>query len=401
MNVYTFYTDSHKEIFDLFEEYFYKNSDTKLKLIVSRFEQECPSATHKEHGWSTTMKRKVECILNALQETPENEWFVYTDCDILLFQGWMNVLNSNNSNFDIIIQNDFISLCAGFFFCKSNNKTKQLWQDVYNSVERFGEDQTALNFFLKQSKTLKIAILPESYFTYGLLNKSVWQGTETFEIPSNIKMFHANWTEGTNNKIKLMKLVISLYEYNQITFIIPSINRNTLNRSIDSLINQTDSRWKALVIYDGVEGKNFLDSRITTMTIPKTGHLKSDKWPYHGEAGLVRNIGIKKSNTKWIGFLDDDDSLHRDYVKTLFKKYANYDFVVWRMTTDWGGISPPINSNKIEYSKVGISFCYQNKFNDILFEKNSNGEDFELLQKLQKATSNFVITPEVYYNIRH
>ena len=38
-----------------------------------------------------------------------------------------------------------------------------------------------------------------------------------------------------------------------ITFIIPTVNRPSLKRAIDSLYAQTLSEWKAIIIYDGVE----------------------------------------------------------------------------------------------------------------------------------------------------
>jgi glycosyltransferase involved in cell wall biosynthesis len=40
-----------------------------------------------------------------------------------------------------------------------------------------------------------------------------------------------------------------------ITFVIPSINRETLKRSIDSLMKQSSHNWRAIIIYDGVDGE--------------------------------------------------------------------------------------------------------------------------------------------------
>jgi glycosyltransferase involved in cell wall biosynthesis len=182
-----------------------------------------------------------------------------------------------------------------------------------------------------------------------------------------------------------------------ITFVIPSINRSTLQNSINSLLNQTNPNWKCIVVYDGVVGSSFEDDRISTITIDKTG-VNTNKL---GESGLVRNEGIKLCNTEWIGFLDDDDTIHQDYVKTLNEKYSNYDFVVWRMKNTDGLIIPRLNKNLLVLNNVGISFCYKSKFKDMLFDSNIAGEDFYFVDKLQKITTNFIITPEVYYNIRH
>lgn len=182
-----------------------------------------------------------------------------------------------------------------------------------------------------------------------------------------------------------------------ITFIIPSLNRDTITRTINSLLNQTSDDWKCILIYDGVDGIEFNDSRIKILKIKKTGLVG----PANGQSGLVRNVGIKQVNTEWIGFLDDDDTVHPDYVKTLIEKYQDYDFVVWRMNYFGGKTLPPPNNNDLVFGGVGISFCYKNKFDNLFFDNNRDGEDFDFLSKLKKLTSNWVITPEVYYNVRH
>lgn len=182
-----------------------------------------------------------------------------------------------------------------------------------------------------------------------------------------------------------------------ITFVIPSINRPTIENTIQSLLNQTNPNWECFVLYDGVVGKEFDDPRIKTFNLQKLGR----KGERHGNAGLVRNEGIKMCNTEWIGFLDDDDTIHQDYVKTLFEKYASYDFVVWRMKTPSNKIYPDLNSNEIKINKVGISVSIKNKLNNKFFNNNSDHEDFDFADNLQNETKNFIITPEIYYNIRH
>jgi glycosyltransferase involved in cell wall biosynthesis len=182
-----------------------------------------------------------------------------------------------------------------------------------------------------------------------------------------------------------------------ITFIIPSVNRETLTNSINSILNQTNPNWNVIVIYDGVVGPNFNDERIKTLESHKQGLFG----PNNGQSGLVRNIGIQMAKTEWIGFLDDDDTIHPDYVKTLFEKYLEYDFVVWRMIYFGGKVLPSQNNSNLVFGDVGISFCYKNKFNNLLFDNNRDGEDFDFLMKLKSLSDKWIITPEVYYNVRH
>ena len=182
-----------------------------------------------------------------------------------------------------------------------------------------------------------------------------------------------------------------------ITFIIPSLNRSTITRTVDSLLNQTNPNWNAIILYDGVVGTVFYDERIKTLDIPKTGLVG----PANGQSGLVRNEGIKLCKTEWIGFLDDDDTIDVNYVSTLSEKYLEKDFVVWRMKYQNGHIIPEPNRTDLVFARVGISFCYKNIFKDLLFDNNRDGEDFDFLKKLESLTNNWTITPEVYYNVRH
>lgn len=183
----------------------------------------------------------------------------------------------------------------------------------------------------------------------------------------------------------------------KITFIIPSLNRPTLPNSINSLLNQTDPNWECIIIYDGVDGPDFDDKRIKTIKIEKTGIIGQ----HTGESGLVRNYGIKEVKTSWIGFLDDDDTIHPNYVRDLFTKYSEYDFVIWRMKYSNGRILPPLGNNDLVFGNVGISFCYRNIFGDVLFENNRNGEDLDMIYKIKSLTNNYVLAREVYYNVRH
>ena len=94
-----------------------------------------------------------------------------------------------------------------------------------------------------------------------------------------------------------------------ITFIIPSIARLTLLTTIESLKKQSNPNWNAIVIYDGVDGPTFDDERIKIIKSEKVGL----EGPMNGQSGLVRNIGIKQTETEGIGFLDDDDTIHPEY----------------------------------------------------------------------------------------
>lgn len=179
-----------------------------------------------------------------------------------------------------------------------------------------------------------------------------------------------------------------------ITIIIPTVNRPTLELSVNSLINQTNPNWNALILFDGIKKRNFKDKRIKTLSIPKVGRFGLR----HGNAGLVRNVGISKVKTEWIGFLDDDDTLTPDYVELLLNKYKDYDLVVFRMKWHTGRIIPNPLNNDIVLNDVGISFAYKSKYKNEFI--NSDGEDFDFLDRLKTKVKNYIVAEEVTYSVR-
>ena len=185
-----------------------------------------------------------------------------------------------------------------------------------------------------------------------------------------------------------------------ITFIIPTIGRETLTNSINSLIKQTIQNWNALIIFDGV--KNIFtikDNRIKIIEIEKNG--LSDK---KNCAGLVRNIGIKNTtiNSKWIGFLDDDDTISPNYIDNLIKEEQlnNPEIVIFRMAYENGYILPNKYDKNIIRNKVGISFCLKTSIAKNIYFENNPYEDYMYLKKLEIQKYKIIISEKVMYFVR-
>jgi glycosyltransferase involved in cell wall biosynthesis len=196
-----------------------------------------------------------------------------------------------------------------------------------------------------------------------------------------------------------------------VTFIVPSLNRPTLNNAINSIINQTNPNWKCIVVYDEIDGQKFNDERIITI-IANVNMKKCSCFTNspimiyqkclancndNGRAGYVRNEGIKITDTEWIAFLDDDDSIHPEYVETLLNKYKESDCVIFKMQMPNGKILPTIP--EIAKSNVGISFAYKRNLN-LLFDAKTNAEDYIFLTNILKYTGKITFAEEIYYYVR-
>lgn len=203
-----------------------------------------------------------------------------------------------------------------------------------------------------------------------------------------------------------------------IDFIIPSIARPTLNRTLKSIQEQQflfakDKNWNVFVGFDG----------ITATNIEYNNLIQDDKFNFIffeeklgkvgeygiGNAGMVRNEIIKKVNSpnKWIAFVDDDDTLTSYYIDSLAVELQNtetpFDVCVFRMRYDPGGkkILPPIMNDELVEDKVGISFCVKKDFikkHNIKFV-NDIREDFKYLMDLKNAGASIKVSKYVTYNV--
>lgn len=194
-----------------------------------------------------------------------------------------------------------------------------------------------------------------------------------------------------------------------ISFVIPSIGRETIKYSLMSLLNQSMSNWKCVVGFDGISEGDInksiliLDDRITYVYFPQ----KLGQSAHHGNAGLVRNSIIEKlsDDTEWIGFLDDDDTLSKFYIEILELEKTKYKFdcCVFRMRYDKDNqkVIPPFEINHLQQNYVGISFCVNRKFiekNNIKFT-NDNAEDFKFLKEISDKGGKIHISSHITYNV--
>jgi glycosyltransferase involved in cell wall biosynthesis len=179
-----------------------------------------------------------------------------------------------------------------------------------------------------------------------------------------------------------------------LTFIIPTIGRETLSLTLQSLKNQTITNWKAIVIFDGIEQNiSETDPRITIIKTPiKLGQG-------YNSAGLVRNYGIKFVNTEWVAFVDDDDSITPNYIESFLSElWLDPDVIIFRMTLD-DRVCPSIDSTNFFIKNVGISFAVKTELVSKFIFIPSIEEDFEFLDKVRLKNYKIVLSPYITYTV--
>lgn len=167
------------------------------------------------------------------------------------------------------------------------------------------------------------------------------------------------------------------------TFIIPSVERPTLQRAISSARKQA----------------------------PYLVGVDKD----HIGAGPIRNDLIKQATTEWVSFLDDDDTVTEDYVQRLYeetKKHPEADVVIFReyfiqefMGNEHGDDSYPDHfiwqAPVLHWGQVGIAFSVKRQVAlDHPFLEEVN-EDFHFLERLDQQGYNIHFSKYMVYRARH
>ncbi len=186
-----------------------------------------------------------------------------------------------------------------------------------------------------------------------------------------------------------------------ITFVIPSIGRQTLQNTIESIVSQTVDDWKVVIVMDGVYCPYcWEDERIRIYKIGKAGENVN-------HAGNVRNFGIQQVKTEWIAFLDDDDIIHPKYIETFWNEIdekdnsVGIDIFIFRMKLG-ERIVPSFQQKDIVPFDVGISFLVRKsvleKYN-IKFVPDGM-EDYFFLQQCKEKKCVMFLSKYVMYYVR-
>ena len=187
-----------------------------------------------------------------------------------------------------------------------------------------------------------------------------------------------------------------------VTIIIPYKNNiKYLFSTLNSVFKQTYKNFKILIIYDD-------ENRADLIKIKKfINTIKSKNFPYikiqinkkNIGAGYSRNIGMKKSNTKYVAFLDSDDLWAKNKLKTQIEYMEKNDQVFshtsYYVINDNEQIISTRNAKlKITFDElvkscdIGLSTVILNlnfvKKNKFYFPKIKTKEDFVLWLKITR-----------------
>jgi hypothetical protein len=208
----SFYTDSHAEMMHDFCLPSVKMGGFNAEIVKSN-RQICPSGAFNDAGFADCMLEK----LDLLAEQPIGKRVLYVDADCLLFDNakafFEGVELQKNQ---IAFQWDSGQLCCGVVLWDQTETTRRWWQFIRDYAEVTALiDQTAMNRLLNESKKLPVSVCALPFPTVGnwshvRLQNKLWDG-ERFALPEPCYLWHANFTIGIENKIKMLQFVAQEY----------------------------------------------------------------------------------------------------------------------------------------------------------------------------------------------
>lgn len=180
------------------------------------------------------------------------------------------------------------------------------------------------------------------------------------------------------------------------SFIVPVYNTSKyLNKCLDSIINQTYKDYEIIIVNDG-STDNSLD--IIKKYKEKNKNIKVINQDNQGNS-IAKNIGVDKSNGKYILFVDSDDYIETHLLEEIDKKIENVQVIKYQAQVEYedGRVIKVHNEENINtmsgflafkeiskhyYVDTPWGYAFDSQFykdNKFRFEKNKYHEDYGLI----------------------
>lgn len=203
MKLITFYTNSHKKMFD---DYFKPSMENYgFELITMEGHQYSSDGNYFTEGFNETTSDKINFLSETLDTLPENEFVLFSDVDIIFLNDISDYINQYK-NYDMVFQNGYGGLNTGFFLIKNISKVRELLKKVVEVCHQYHDDQLALNAVIKFFNIKHTMFDDKILSPAAIIGPKVWTGEE-LEINEEVLVFHACWCAGVDNKIKLLDYV--------------------------------------------------------------------------------------------------------------------------------------------------------------------------------------------------
>lgn len=288
----------------------------------------------------------------------------WKDCmEYFNIERWYKCIDKLNENYDVVgalyNYNEECPIFTGNFWWANSNYIKKLNRISYKiEEERYSSKLWCRVKCEKWINTIKNNIY--NFYTPKDLN------TYRYEIDPS------DYRDDMNPLISIITSTYKKYE--------------ELKNAINSVLNQTYNNWEMLICSDGYD--KLTESIVNNYNNNKIRYFSTERSNDYGST--QKNYLTKISNGKYLIYLDDDNIIYPECLKTIVNNFdSSNSMIIFRI--DYDGLDEPLpNENKLKLGKVdtlclSIDKYYTNK----AIWKNYAGQDYEFIKICENNISSY------------
>lgn len=216
LRLVTYYTPSHE---DMCRRFVIQRSSKFHECRYIKVGQTCPTGEFHSEGWNDCMLDKLRTLINLPTDGMPT---VYVDADVALFPGlheWLVEYVEQLGPADVAFSDDVLQWCAGIMVFRCTTQVREFWQTLAHMSELWNlPDQEVIHHMRVQCVDRQgtfpvrpLVLPPERFCNWATVNaptiRPPWDG-EPFDVPSTCLAWHANWTIGIANKLRMLERVV-------------------------------------------------------------------------------------------------------------------------------------------------------------------------------------------------
>jgi len=326
VNCYTFTTPSHLHFLDAWMR---PSLPEELNLVIRESDtQLCPTATFRSVGWRETMIEKVKWWIHACEH---EDIFIGSDVDVQFFAPVADAMLEALGNLDFAVQNQRRQdINSGFFICRGNDRTLKMWNTILGQLKAGQDDgeQYLLQAYLEKHPDRWTFLPADEFYT----PEEYFINLSELKVPGNIRMHHATYAKGTQDKIQQLQYVRQIVNMNRsqktlpspgitpkISIVVTPRQRfDLVETCLESIYAFTKLPFELIFVAPKVPKKieKIVHRFQSEHANFKVLHL--DRYVHPFEA---KNIASDQIHTEaqWVVFIDNDVEVHPGWIDALLR----------------------------------------------------------------------------------
>jgi len=205
MRLFCYYTPTHR---NMFEQFLKRTCDLfQEHEIISKMDDDQLSTdgSFYSNGFHETVVKKLDFIIDS-NAWDDSEYCIFSDADVLFTSLTQHFLLEQAEGHDIVFQSDQTTYNSGFYVFRNNLRVKSMFEEARRVRDQYFGDQLCIDAALRtiplKCKAFDKTIFNISFYSGG----AVWDNSSTIHFPKHMKVYHANFIVGVENKEKALKI---------------------------------------------------------------------------------------------------------------------------------------------------------------------------------------------------